>query len=135
MRERRERKRMQIIPTHSQQFPRCLPHTTIINTMTRYKQTVLSFLQSNRASTSASDDIETVPRTRRSMTIRKRREKRRDERQTRQVERIRNTTNVIQSTLSNWLSPRSVRTLRGRIRRSESRSNFRTSLHCKDNLF
>ena len=102
MRERMERRKMKL-PINHQQPTHCVyKQVTVHNTSKRYKQTTIPFQQHNRISTSASNDEETVSRTSRSMTARKKREHYRIARQNRQLERVRRTSRKVQRAITTW---------------------------------
>lgn len=81
-----------------------LPNTTIINTMRRYRQTLLPFAIQFRTSTSASISNNTISRTHRSRTARQRQDQRREERGLRQVQRLQTQTGNVHSVITGWVN-------------------------------
>ena len=94
--------------------PRRIKQTTIINTMKRYRQTVLPFGENIRTSTSARGNDNTPTRTSRSMNHHSRREQ-----QIQQVNRVKNVPRIIQSVLTDWAQV-TQNNITGRIHMSKS---------------
>lgn len=120
-RERDERKKMNIKPNAlcTPLPPRRIKQTTIINTMKRYRQTVLPFGENIRTSTSARGNDNTPTRTSRSMNHHSRREQRQNDRQIQQVNRVKNVPRIIQSVLTDWAQV-TQNNITGRIHMSKS---------------
>ena len=72
--------------------------------MKQFKQTLLPFCPEFRTSTSASSETIDTTRTRRSTTLRQRKEQRAQERNVRQVDRVRNKTGPVQRILTDWMT-------------------------------
>ena len=106
-REREERRKMKLPPSMrdpAHPLTRRIRNTTIFNTMKQFKQTLLPFCPEFRTSTSASSETIDTTRTRRSTTLRQRKEQRAQERNVRQVDRVRNKTGPVQRILTDWMT-------------------------------